>query len=98
MRFEWNESKNRRNKAKHGISFDVAIRAFNDPGALFEFNSTIRGEDREQVTSRIDGGVLIVLVVYTIKKGETDGEEIYRIISARKASPGERERYAQAAH
>jgi uncharacterized DUF497 family protein len=80
------------------LSFDIAIRAFDDPLALFEFNSTAGEEDREQVIGRIDGSVLIILVVYSIKKGPTHDEEIYRIISARKASPRERERYAEAAH
>ena len=31
MKFEWDETKNRLNKAKHGISFEVAARAFADP-------------------------------------------------------------------
>jgi hypothetical protein len=83
---------------KHGLSFEVAIRAFDDPAAAFEFNSTVGNEDRQQVMGRIDGSVLIVLAVYTIKQGQNDGQEIYRIISARKASPSERERYAEAAH
>ena len=79
------------------MSFEVAVRAFDDSAALFEFNSSAGDEDREQVTGRIDGGVLIVLVVYAAKRGQNDGQEIYRIISARKASPSERTRYAEAA-
>jgi uncharacterized protein len=94
--FEWDNSKNRANKAKHNLSFEVAIRAFDDSSALFEFNSTAGGEDRYQITGRIDGGELIIVVVYTIRGN--NGQEKYRIISARKASAGERRRYAEAAY
>jgi len=80
------------------LSLDVAIRVFDNPAALFEFNSIAGEEDREQVIGRIDRSVLIILVVYTIKKGPKDDQEIYRIISARKVSPRERERYAEATH
>ena len=97
MLFEWDEKKNRSNKAKHGLSFEVAIKAFDDRSALHEFNSTVGNEDREQITGRIEGGLLIVLVVYATKKRNQDDQEIYRIISARKASPNERKRYAEAA-
>jgi uncharacterized protein len=34
MRFEWDESKNRRNVAKHGIPFETAMSVFDDPHAL----------------------------------------------------------------
>jgi len=96
--FEWDEEKNRRNQVKYGLSFEVAIKAFDDPYAIYEFNSTAGNEDWEQVTGRIEGGLLIALVVYVIKRVKTNGQEIYRIISARKASPGERRRYAETAY
>jgi uncharacterized protein len=31
MRFVWDEAKNRANKAKHGLSFELAKRVFADP-------------------------------------------------------------------
>ncbi len=34
MRFEWGDEKNRRNLAKHKVSFDPAIAVFDDPFAL----------------------------------------------------------------
>jgi uncharacterized DUF497 family protein len=30
MKFEWDENKNKRNRNKHGISFDEAKKVFND--------------------------------------------------------------------
>ncbi len=47
-------------------------------------------EDRQQILGRING-VLMVLVVFTIRKGET--EETMRIISARKATQAEMRLY-----
>ncbi len=32
--FEWDEEKNQSNQQKHGVSFEVAQRAFNDRGRL----------------------------------------------------------------
>jgi uncharacterized protein len=34
MRFEWDARKARSNVAKHGVSFELAITAFDDPFAL----------------------------------------------------------------
>lgn len=31
MRFEWDEAKNRINRAQHGIDFELARLAFDDP-------------------------------------------------------------------
>jgi Ribonuclease toxin, BrnT, of type II toxin-antitoxin system len=31
IRFEWDESKNRTNQRKHGVSFEIAARVFLDP-------------------------------------------------------------------
>ncbi len=31
MRFVWDETKNRANKAKHGVSFETARGVFDDP-------------------------------------------------------------------
>jgi uncharacterized DUF497 family protein len=34
MRFEWDEEKNRRNRAKHGVGFETAALVFEYPFAL----------------------------------------------------------------
>jgi uncharacterized protein len=43
MRFEWDENKNRANRAKHGISFETAILAFSDPSVLTESGGVLEG-------------------------------------------------------
>lgn len=46
MDFEWDEEKNRSNKAKHGLSFEAAVEIFDDPYELTEFDQFIGGEER----------------------------------------------------
>ena len=94
MRFEWDEARNRGNRTKHRISFETPKSVFEDPNHLSVLNRTIEGEERWQTLGLI-GGVVVVLVAHTYR--EEDGEEVVRIISARKATPGERTCYEERA-
>jgi uncharacterized DUF497 family protein len=91
MRFEWDEEKNRRNQEKHLLSFERAKKVFQDPHA-FSVPDEYELEERWQSLGLVDG-VVILLVVHTIR--EEDDEEVFRIISARKATHCEREVYAE---
>jgi hypothetical protein len=88
--FEWDEAKARSNERKHGVRFDDAMLAFADPFALVEQDRIEGGELRWQ-TLGLAGGLVLLLVAHTVR-GEAE-DEIIRIISARKASRKERERY-----
>jgi uncharacterized DUF497 family protein len=87
--FEWDEQKNQSNLAKHGITFEDARYVFADPFALTRVDHTER-EPRWQIMGHI-GAILLVLAVYTQRT--KDGEEIIRIISARKATSREKRQY-----
>ncbi len=92
MRFVWDENKNRLNKAKHGVSFEIAQGVFDDP---FQLNLQDRyedGEERWQTIGSVEG-VVVLLVAHTFRA--EGGEEIVRIISARKATRQERNRYEE---
>jgi uncharacterized protein len=91
-RFEWDEIKNRHNLSKHGVSFETATSVFEDPFALSQIDRLVAGEERWQTLGAI-GGMAIVLVAHTY--AEEEGEEVIRIISARKASPQERKAYEE---
>lgn len=93
MRFEWDDAKDRRNLAKHGINFDVAKSVFQDPFALSIQDRIVEEEERWQTLGAI-GGMVVVMVAHTY--AETEGEEVVRIVSARKATPLERKAYEQA--
>jgi uncharacterized DUF497 family protein len=90
MRFVWDDKKNRRNQAKHNISFETAQLAFTDPFALSILDRVVDGEERWQTLGSIADAV-VVLVAHTVE--EAEGEEVIQIISARKATRREREIY-----
>jgi len=89
MRFEWDEAKNRRNLAKHKIGFETAKLVFEDSHALSFQDLIVDGEERWQTFGMIGG--LVVMVAHTF--WEEGGEEVIRLISARKASSRERKTY-----
>jgi uncharacterized DUF497 family protein len=90
MLFAWDEAKNRINRRKHGVSFESAVRVFEDPAAVSYVERVVEGQERWHTTGLADG-VAILLVVHTVE--EENGEEKVRIISARKAGPRERALY-----
>ena len=92
MNFEWDEAKNRRNLAKHRISFENAKLVFDDPHALSFQDREVDREERWQTLGVLEGSVL-VLVAHTYR--EENGEAVVRIISARKASLSEWRAYEE---
>jgi len=83
--FEWDKTKAKQNKKKHGILFSDTFAVFEDPNAL-TLDQVVRGEER-YVTIGVDCFGRILVVVYTWR-GET-----IRIISARKATRTEVSQY-----
>jgi uncharacterized DUF497 family protein len=92
MRFEWDENKNRENRKKHGVSFEIAMEVFDDPFSLTSQDRMVEGEERLWTLGRVDD-LNILVVVHTVMD-ERD-EEVIRIISARKATPRERAFYEE---
>lgn len=93
MRFEWDEAKDRKNRLKHGVSFDTARLVFDDPRAINLQDRHEGGEERWQTLGLI-GQTVVLLVAHTYRE-DGAGEEIIRIISARKATHKERRIYEQ---
>jgi uncharacterized protein len=92
MRFVWDEVKSRSNKAKHGVSFDLARLVFDDPFHLSVPDRHEHGEERWCTIGHV-GTVALLVVIHTYV--EESGEEIVRIISARKATRHERAAYEE---
>lgn len=90
MRISWGPAKNRRNLAKHGVSFELAGGVFEDPLQLTR-RDPHEHEERWQTLGLVNG-LIVIIVAHTVREGK-DGEEEIRIISARKATPAEREAY-----
>ena len=90
MWFTWDPQKDATNRRKHGVSFELALHVFDDPSHISIQDRHEDGEERWQTIGRI-GPVAILLVAHTYE--DNDGEEVVRIISARKATKAERRRY-----
>jgi uncharacterized DUF497 family protein len=90
--FEWDPTKAGLNRRKHGISFEEAAEVFRDPAALSLYDG--RQADREDrwVTLGRDRAERLVVVVHTFVESAPDQYRV-RLISARKASRGERRTY-----
>ena len=88
MRFIWDESKNRRNRKRHGVSFEEASTLFAQGNQYLDIFDEAHSfdEDRFIAIGSIAGG--IVLVVYT-----EEDDDVVRIISARFATKREAEMY-----
>lgn len=87
--FEWDEEKNRSNIRKHGIDFLDARRIF-DGFVLTRMDDRFDYGEPREVSIGMIGRVVALAVVHTDRAGRS------RIISARKASRGERTRYEEA--
>lgn len=94
--FSWDKNKAAENVEKHGVSFEDAITAFLDPLYFIADEFTVGGELRKNLIGCTDKQLLII-VVHLDETVEEDEEEHYRIISARKATPSERRKYANRA-
>jgi len=87
MDYEWNAAKAAENRRRHGIDFVDSIAALEDPNRLEENDSRFEyGEERIRVIGMAVDTVLFV--VTTLR-----GDETCRIISARRATRYEQNRY-----
>jgi len=93
-RFEWDPVKARTNRRKHGIDFEDATLVFDDPYLLTERDRREHGEQRWRSYGLVGPTIVVVTVAHTWEHENED--EIIRIISARKATPWERKKYAEA--
>lgn len=75
------------------MSFATATRVFEDPRQLSVRDRHEAGEERWQTLGLV-GSVVVLLVAHTHRE-DVEGDEVIRIISARKATRRERQRYEQ---
>jgi uncharacterized DUF497 family protein len=86
MEFEWDQSKDRANRRKHGISFEEAKHIFDGPVLTRVDEREDYGEVREISLGTLSPDAPL-LVVHTARGTKT------RLISARKANRQERKIY-----
>lgn len=89
--FEWDEGKNTLNKRKHRISFEEALTVFADDNALLLPDSDHSTEEDRFILMGFSVSLRMLVVCHCCRRGE----EIIRIISARKATKLERVDYTK---
>jgi len=87
MKIEWDPKKAKSNLKKHGVSFEEAATALSDPMAATGADPDHSINEERYVTFGVSEKGRLVVVSHTEK------DQTIRIISARKASKGERELY-----
>lgn len=91
MRFEWNERKNQSNFRKHGVDFEEAATAFLDSNGLVLDDEQHSDEEERFVLLALSTRPRLLAVVHCLRGREGN----IRIISARRATIAESERYSQ---
>jgi hypothetical protein len=91
IEFEWDEGKNESNRKKHGIWFEEAQQAFDDPSGLVFYDEDHSSHEDRFLLLGLSGSSRVLVIVFCKRnKGK-----IVRIISARKATKKEIKSYEE---
>ena len=89
-RFDWDPAKAAANERKHGISFAEAETVFSDEHALLLDDPDHSSLEEERfILLGLSAGLRVLVVVHCYRTPD----DIIRLISARKATPPERQHY-----
>ena len=91
MKFEWDEKKNQINRQKHGISFEEAETVFYDDEALLKYDDEDSEDEDRFVLLGMSKLEKILIVCHCYRAGD----QVKRIISARRATNRERIQYEE---
>jgi len=91
LRFEWDPAKAASNLRKHGVSFEDARDVFYDQHGLLLDDPDHSAVEERFVLLGLSAPAGVLVVVHCYRRHR----DVIRLISARRASRRERERYAQ---
>lgn len=89
LSIEWDGTKSRSNKRKHGVSFEEAATVFGDENALLRADPDHSAEEERFLLLGLSAAIRILVVVHCYP----EAAGTIRIISARKATKSERAQY-----
>ena len=89
IRFEWDDSKSKQNKKKHGVSFEEAQSVFYDERAIQYFDPDHSEDEDRFVMLGMSIKTRVLVVCHCYRKNDA----LIRIISARKAEKDEENEY-----
>ena len=87
--FDWDVSKARANARKHGVTFDEAITVFSDDAALLVADPDHSDAADRFILLGLSSALRALVVVHCYRRGN----DVIRLISARKATRSERAQY-----
>ena len=91
LAFEWDERKNRRNRAKHGIWFEEATTVFEDPRAIVVDDPDHSEHEERFLLLGTSSFARLLVVVHCLR----EAKGTIRLISARKATRKEERIYEE---
>lgn len=89
LRFEWDPQKDRSNQRKHGVSFAEACTVFSDADALLIEDPDHSEEEERFILLGPSARLRLLVVCHCYRRADC----VIRLISARRASRGERSQY-----
>jgi uncharacterized DUF497 family protein len=89
LRFEWDERKATVNRRKHGVSFEEARTVFFDEDALLRPDEEHSEDEDRFVLLGLSKRLRMLVVCHCYRQGD----EVIRLISARRANAFERQQY-----
>ena len=87
--FRWNNDKARLNLKLHRVSFEEAATVFDDPHTIIVGDEDHSDDETREIIIGYSGQNRLLFVSFTVREG------IIRLISARKATPRERQEYEE---
>lgn len=90
IRFEWDPEKAASNQRKHAVSFAEAATAFSDENALVIDDPDHSDQEDRFVLLGLSARLRLLVVVHCYR----EGDEVVRLISARRATPQESQFYS----
>ncbi len=89
--FGWNTAKATGNLEKHGVSFEEAATAFDDDNAVFQLDERHSEDEPRRAMLGVSNRNRLLIIFFVEHR-----TNFIRMISARKATPREREIYEEA--
>jgi len=89
MRFEWDATKEKANRRKHGISFEEARTVFYDEHAVQYFDPDHSVEEDRFILLGMSFRLRVIVVCHCYRESES----VIRLFSARKAEKDEAQEY-----
>jgi uncharacterized protein len=96
VRFDWDLVKAATDLARYGVSFEEALTVFGDPLSRTDPDPDHSEDEQRFITVGMSAGGRVT-VVWHADRVDDAGEEIVRIIGARRATPRERKAYESGA-